>query len=243
MTAHFMTAFAASALAAAVTTCGIFVIRHFESWGRRNTSYFVSFAAGCLITVAILHLLPKSIEMQPDAPIIALAGYMTMYVLNKYLTAYVCDRPETADLAIGLVPMLGIGLHSFIDGTIYSVTFSVSIFTGAVAAIGMILHEFPEGIVTYILLLRAGFGERKSFALAFFAAALTTPGGMLLSFPFISHLDEPVLGALLALSSGALLYVGATHLLPQAERDADRYSFVAVGTGIIIALGIVGFHP
>jgi zinc transporter ZupT len=41
--------------------------------------------------------------------------------------------------------MLGIGLHSFIDGFIYSITFSVSIFTGALAATGMVLHEFPEG--------------------------------------------------------------------------------------------------
>jgi zinc transporter ZupT len=43
--------------------------------------------------------------------------------------------------------MLGIGFHSFIDGFIYAITFTVSIFTGLLAATGMVLHEFPEGII------------------------------------------------------------------------------------------------
>jgi zinc transporter ZupT len=58
--------------------------------------------------------------------------------------------------------MMGIALHSFIDGIIYSVTFSVSALTGALAAIGMVLHEFPEGIFTYVLLLQGGFHKRKA---------------------------------------------------------------------------------
>jgi len=181
MSYHFITAFTASALAAIVTTAGIYVIRRFERWGRENSTYFVSFAAGILITVSILHIIPMSFEMQPYAPALVLAGYMAMYISNRFITAFVCDRPERANYAIGLVPMLGIGTHSFLDGAIYSVTFTVSIFTGTLTAIGMVLHEFPEGIVTYLLLLRAGFSESKAFGLAFLAAALTTPIGMLVA--------------------------------------------------------------
>jgi zinc transporter ZupT len=106
-------------------------------------------------------------------------------------------------------------------------------------ALGMVLHEFPEGIVTYTLLVRSGFTERRSFLLAFLAAAATTPIGTLVSFPFISRIDEPLLGALLALSAGALIYVGATHLLPRAEREPRRFSLVALAAGILVALGIV----
>lgn len=164
---------------------------------------------------------------------------MAMYISNRFITAFVCDRPERAHYAIGLVPMLGIGTHSFLDGAVYSITFSVSIFTGTLAAIGMVLHEFPEGVVTYLLLLRAGFSESKFFGFAFLAAALTTPIGTLVSFPIVDSLDQTVLGTLLALSGGALLYVGATHLLPQAEREARRYSIAALGAGILIAVGFV----
>jgi zinc transporter ZupT len=239
---HFWTALAASMLAAGVTTAGIVVIRRFESWGRNNTAYFVSFAAGILITVSLLHIIPKALEMQPQAAVLVLAGYMALYASNRFITTFVCDRPERAHYAIGLVPMIGIGLHSFIDGAIYSVTFTVGIFTGALTAVGMVLHEFPEGVVTYVLLLRAGFGATRAFALAFLAAALTTPVGMLASFPFVDALAPPVLGALLALSGGALLYVGATHLLPQAEREARRFSVAALVAGMIVALGIVLSH-
>lgn len=134
---------------------------------------------------------------------------------------------------------MGIGFHSFIDGVVYSITFAVSLFTGALTAVGMVLHEFPEGIVTYLLLIRSGFSEKNSLLFAFLAAALTTPLGMLVSFPFIRHIERQDLGALLALSAGALVYVGATHLLPQAEKEPRQYSLVALGTGILVAIIIV----
>jgi zinc transporter ZupT len=122
---------------------------------------------------------------------------------------------------------------------IYSVTFSVSLFTGALAAAGMVLHEFPEGIMTYVLLVRGGFSESRAFRMAWVAAALTTPLGMLVSYPFVSAIDRSVLGALLALSAGALVYVGATHLLPMTEREPARYSIIAMAAGILVALGII----
>jgi ZIP family zinc transporter/zinc and cadmium transporter len=106
--------------------------------------------------------------------------------------------------------MIGIGFHSLIDGFVYSITFTVSIFTGVLAATGMVLQEFSEGIITYLLLLRGGFSERLSLILAFHAASISTPVGMLISYPYISHIDKPLLGTLLSLSADALVYVGAT---------------------------------
>ena len=236
---HFWVAFAASLLAACVTTAGIYVVRYVEAWGKRNTTYFACFAAGVLVSVSFLHIVPTAFAMTPHAPAYLLAGYLFMHFSNRFITAYVCDRPTTADYAIGLVPMLGIGLHSFIDGVIYSVTFAVSIFTGTLAAIGMVLHEFPEGIVTFLLLVRGGLKERTALVLAFIAAALTTPLGMLVSYPIVSRITGEILGALLALSAGALVYVGATHLLPRAEREPRRFSVVALVGGIAVALGII----
>ena len=89
------------------------------------------------------------------------------------------------------------------------------------------------------LLKRGGFKDKTSLSLAFLAAALTTPTGMLVSYPFISRIDEPVLGALLAFSAGALIYVGATHLLPQAEKERKKYSLFALLAGILAAVVIV----
>jgi zinc transporter ZupT len=235
----FWTAFGASLLAALVTTAGILVIRRFERWGRANNIYFVCFAAGVLISVSFLHIIPKAFSMNTDAPMYLFAGYLGLHLFNRFLNAFVCDKSSDEDYALGLIPMLGIGFHSFIDGFIYSITFTVSVFTGLLAATGMVLHEFPEGIITYLLLIRAGFSEKRSFLLAFFAAAATTPLGMLLSYPYISAIDQSFLGALLSFSAGALVYVGATHLLPQAERENRRYSLLSLGAGVLVAVIIV----
>jgi zinc transporter ZupT len=235
----FWTALAASTLAAIVTTIGIYVIRRFEHWGRENITHFICFAAGVLISVSFLHIIPKAFSMNENAPFYLFAGYISLHLFNRFINAFVCDKSLDEQYGIGLVPMLGIGFHSFIDGFIYSITFTVSIFTGVLAATGMVLHEFPEGIITYLLLIRGGFAAKTALLLAFFAAAVTTPLGMLVSYPYISKIDEPLLGALLAFSSGALVYVGATHLLPQAETEHKKYSLFALGAGILVALAIV----
>lgn len=235
----FWTALGASLLAALVTAIGIYTIRHFEAWGRKYSIYFVCFAAGVLISVSFLHIIPKSFEMNPNAPVYLLIGFLLLHLFNRFITAFVCERSPDSRYGIGLIPMIGIGFHSFIDGFVYSITFTVSIFTGVLAATGMVLHEFPEGIITYLLLLRGGFNDKTSLILAFLAASLTTPLGMLVSYPYISQIDKPLLGSLLSLSAGALVYVGATHLLPQAEKEHRKYSLFALGAGILVAVIIV----
>jgi len=239
MESTFWTALVASSWAAIVTTIGIYVIRRFEHWGRQNTAYFICFAAGVLISVSFLHIIPKAFSMNVDAPFYLFAGYIGLHLFNRFINAFVCDKSSDEQYGIGLVPMLGIGFHSFIDGVIYSITFTVSIFTGVLTATGMVLHEFPEGIITYLLLVRAGFTAKTSLILSFLAAALTTPLGMLVSYSYISNMDEPFLGTLLAFSAGALVYVGATHLLPQAETEHKKYSLFALGAGVLVALIIV----
>jgi ZIP family zinc transporter/zinc and cadmium transporter len=239
MDSTFWPALGASLLAALVTAIGIYTIRRFEAWGRRYSIYFVCFAAGVLISVSFLHIIPKSFEMNPHAPAYLLLGFVLLHLFNRFITAFVCERAPDSSYGIGLIPMLGIGFHSLIDGFVYSITFTVSLFTGALAATGMVLHEFPEGIITYLLLLRGGFSEKTSLILALFAASLTTPLGMLVSYPYISRIDQALLGGLLAVSAGALVYVGATHLLPQAEREHRKYSLWALGAGILVAVIIV----
>jgi len=235
----FWLVMSAAVLACIVTIIGIYVINKFAVWGKKNIIYFMSFAAGVLISVSFMHIIPKSFEMSRYAPIFLLVGFLLLHFFNRFLKVFVCDKQKCKDYAFGIIPAIGIGFHSFIDGIIYSVTFSVSIFTGILAAIGMVLHEFPEGIVTFLLLMKSGFSKRKSSLYAFIAAAITTPIGALVSWPFISKLTPPVLGILLSLSAGALVYVGATHLLPETEKESKKYSLLALAAGIIVALIII----
>jgi zinc and cadmium transporter len=100
--------------------------------------------------------------MTPRAPVWLLAGFFGLHLFNRFLTSFVCEKdPDKKDYVIGIVPMIGIGFHSLIDGFIYSIAFTVSILTGFLATMGMVLHEFPEGIITYLLLVRGRFTEHK----------------------------------------------------------------------------------
>jgi zinc transporter ZupT len=159
--------------------------------------------------------------------------------VNRFLNAYVCHEYEYTNLTIGIIPMLGVGLHAFPVGVMYSVMFNVSIFTGIPAAIGMVLHEFPEGIVTFLVLERGSFKKNKSAWYAFLAAANSTPLGTLISYPFIERIERSTLSALLALSAGVLAYVGASNLLPAVERENKKYSLISMGAGIFVVLFIV----
>ncbi|MBN2390401.1 MAG: ZIP family metal transporter [Anaerolineae bacterium] len=235
----FLAVIVASFLACAVTTIGIYIISRYERWGKEHSAYFMSFAAGVLISVSFMHIIPKSFEMNASAPAFLLVGFLGVYLSNRLLKLYVCHEYECTDYAMGIIPMLGIGFHSFIDGVIYAVTFNVSILTGVLAAIGMVLHEFPEGIVTFVLLDRAGFSRKKSAVYAFFAAALSTPLGALIAYPFINIIQRSTLGILLAISAGALVYVGASHLLPAVEQEQKRYSIFALAAGVLVAVGII----
>jgi zinc transporter ZupT len=91
-----------------------------------------------------------------------------------------------------------------------STSFTVNTFTGFLATTGMVLHESPEGIITYLILIRSGFSEQTSLILDF-----------------------------LAISAGALVYVGSTHLLPKAEQEHKKFSLVVLGAGVLVAFIIV----
>jgi len=236
----FVYTLTAGIIAALITSLGIFVINKYAKWGKKNVVYFMAFAAGVLISVSFLHLIPESIEMNSNAPLFLFIGFIVMYLLNRFLHVMVCRDKECK--TFGIIPAIGIGFHSFVDGIIFAVTFSVSVFTGILSVIGMILHEFPEGIVTYLFLFKSGFNKRKSSLYAFLAAAITTPLGVLVSYPYISTLSDSKLGILLSLSAGALTYVGATHLLPEVEHNDKKYTLIALAVGILVAYIIISGH-
>ncbi len=232
----------ASFSACLVTTIGIYVISKFVDWGKNYVAYFMAFAAGVLISVSFMHIVPESFKMNEQAPIYLLVGFLLLHIFGLIIGYRHGGDTKIKKYTFGIIPMLGIGFHSFIDGIIYSITFSVSFFTGTLAAIGMVLHEFPEGIVTFLFLIKGGYKKNKSMFYAFLAAAISTPLGALVSYPFISKLKGAPLGILLAISAGALIYVGATHLLPAVKEERKKYTSLALAAGILVAIGIILTH-
>ncbi|NLF31426.1 MAG: ZIP family metal transporter, partial [Planctomycetes bacterium] len=117
--------------------------------------------------------------------------------------------------------------------------FSVHLFTGLLAAIGMILHELPEGIIVYVALQRGCYQGRRAWWYAFLAAAVSTPLGALVSYPLAGRVSDASLSLLLALAAGVLLYVAAAHLLPQVEQENRSISMLFFLAGVVLAVAIV----
>ena len=229
----------ASLVACAVTSAGIWAVRKRSDWAERNSSYFISFAAGVIISVSLVHIIPKSISMSTIAPYCVLVGFMGLHLINRFLRIFMCNDRSRRMLSVGVVSMIAIGLHSFIDGIIYSVTFRASVLTGVFATAGMILHEFPEGIVTFMVLEKSGFGRKRSMVLAVITAALTTPLGAIVAYPLVGRIGMSQLGAILGISAGCLTYLGATHLLPSVEKESGSMTVFSLITGIIAAILIM----
>lgn len=234
-----------SLIACISTSIGIFIIWNYNEWGQRNVVYFMSFAAGLLIAVSLLHIIPESLELNLSAPLFVLLGFLALHVYDRFLDDHSSLNHEERSnhyRSLGIISAWGIGLHSFVDGVVYMVTFNVSMFTGVVTSTAMVFHEIPEGIITYLLLREAGFSEKRSLIFSFMAAAISTPLGAILAFPLVNSLQDAQLGMLLALSAGALLYVGASQLLPESEMGDRRYNLLTLGLGILIALIIILNH-
>lgn len=222
-------------VAAVVNSLGIFAIFRHRTWAERSITYFMCFAAGVLLTTPLVLALPRAIDKSSNAGLVALAGFLFMFFSNDLLQR----RTGEESLAFGITAAEGIGIHSLIDGVVYTVTFNVSVLTGILAGTGLVIHEFAEGIITYLVLLRGGVAERKAAVYAFFVAALTTPIGAFIAYPVVSGLSQHRLGLLLGFVSGVLLYVSAAHLLPEATEHETAHSTLAFLAGVGLALFIV----
>ena len=99
-----------SSLACLITTIGIITISRYEAWANENAVYFMSFAAGVLISVSFMHIIPKAFEMNTSAPLFLLIGFMGFYLINRFMQAYICHKYQCENYSFGLTPMLGIGL-------------------------------------------------------------------------------------------------------------------------------------
>ena len=225
--------FAVSAMV--VNGVGILVIYKNKNWAEKNKEYSMCFAAGVLIASPLIMAFPKAIQLNPNAGLSALGGFLFMFFSNK-LIKY---KTKQTELAFGITAIEGIGIHSFVDGIIYCVTFSVSIFTGVLTGFGLVVHEFAEGVITFSVLLKGGLSKKKAGILAFFVAALTTPLGAFMAYPIINTFNDSALGLALGFSAGVLIYISASHLLPEAREHEKKHSNLAFMLGIAFALIIM----
>ncbi len=234
-----------SGIAGAATLAGISIVQVRQDLAIKYSHYVNSFAAGALISLALAHLIPESVDMVDNALFAVLASFIAFYLLEIVLVFhsgsaihYVEHFPRRS-YAKGPVIFSGFLLHSFVDGVIIAIGFEGSFQLGLFAAGGVILHELPEGITSFTMLMRS-VKERTALVLSV-AVALATPIGAVIALGPLSGISEAGLGIMMALAGGSFLYVAASDLIPEThEGDVLRnFSFFLIGASFLVVLGIV----
>lgn len=233
-------------LAAFVTTIGLIVVAQKGYWSERHAELFALAAGGMLLTLTLTHIAPEAIERSPGAPMLILAGFLGGLVLNYIVGSVFGDEAAGLSRAGAATPVIAVAIHSFLDGIIYAVTFAASFEAGLFAALSLILHEFPEGVIAFTILRRFGFSNRQSFIYAFLAAAATTPAGVIFSGPFVYTLGTEAVGNMFAVSAGLLLFVATGPLMAPLRNHPPVRSLGAltagVGIALLITLSPLGTH-
>ncbi|MFN3213363.1 MAG: ZIP family metal transporter [Henriciella sp.] len=225
-------------IAAFVTTLGLLAVAMRSDWSLRHADLFGVAAAGLLTAIAFLHIVPEAFALSARAPTWLAIGFFGGLVVHYSIKALFPERAPSQLPSEAITPIVAIAIHSFIDGAIYAVTFAASFSSGVFAALGLIMHEFPEGIIAFAILRRHGVSNRWSFTWAFLAAAATTPLGVLVSGPVMFGLGEAVLGSLFALSAGLLLFVATGPLMAPLREMKPSRGLAALSVGVAIAVAL-----
>ena len=220
--------------AAAANVLGAVAVTVRASWSLRALDALLSFAAGFLISVSLLDLLPDSIAYAGSvAPLIALGAFVLVHLTQHTLGRHFHFGEETHDVSelVSNSALVGLLMHTFVDGVAVASGLRVGMGLGALVFIAVLLHKFPEGLAISSLFLAAG-ARRSRAVLAAGALGASTLLGVILTdqLPLLRHYG-------LAVSAGVTLYVAASNLVPELQdRPGARIplSFVA-GCGLYIA--------
>lgn len=221
MSASLLT-FLAVMIISAISFIGIAVFAVSESFIRRSLVYTVSLAAGVLLGEVFIHILPEITEeagMTATISVGILIGIIASFVIEKIIHWHHCHVLPSSDHhhPVGLLALIGDGIHNIVDGALIAGSFLVSAELGIATTIAIALHEIPQEISDYALLIYSGY-TRKAALLWNAISALTALLGA--GFILLSRSEHPnFLPLLMAFAAGNFLYIASADLIPELHKE------------------------
>lgn len=197
----------------------------------------VGLSAGTLMGGAFIHLLPESIEggIGTDAFLVVLAGFILFFVIEKFLHWRHCHKGECEVHTFTYMNLIGDSIHNFIDGLIMAASFVASIPLGITTTIAISVHEIPQEISDFGVLIYGGFSKKKAFLLNFLVA-LTAVAGGLIGYVLSSQVEN-VAFYILPFAAGGFIYIAATDLVPEIKKELNMKKYML--TLLVFILGIM----
>ncbi|MBI4375444.1 MAG: ZIP family metal transporter [Elusimicrobia bacterium] len=204
-------------------------------FSRKGMARLFSMRAGILLAVAFTEILPQAwMQNQVLAGWVALLAFALFFSIGHFAMLDTCPEylEECRVHYLGLVGLLALLVHSFIDGFNLPVSFSAGRSAGIAVGLALALHKIADGFTLTSLFRQSGLSPRKSF-LALSGVAAATPLGGLASFKGLGQLPGSTSAALLGFAAGSFIYIAATDLLPRLHKNQDRMGLAYFALGMI----------
>ena len=199
-------------------------------------SFAIAIAAGILLVLAFGDLFPEAFEAAGRGAIVGfIVGFALLFLVETFTHAHTHHAPDEHVHRHSLTPfVLGLGIHNAADGFALGVSTDLSLGSSLAVGFGIIVHQLPVAISLAAVFATAN-ASRRDLLRASIALGLIIPvaAGLVAALPLP---DSNAVGILTGIAGGVLTYMGATHLLPEAQAEHPR---PAVGVTFIATLAIM----
>jgi zinc transporter ZupT len=196
---------------------------------RRPSSGFTAgtlgFSGGFVLAAALVEIVPESLTRGPTMPAFVSLGYLLVFVVEQLFNVHLHHLPEeghssSLGAASGLASLVAFNVHDFIDGIAIGTGMVNHVNLGLIIFFAVLLHELPAGFVIAAILRGAGWSRRAAVAAGASLGIITLVG---IAVPFwLGEISGFATDALLAISGGTFIYLGATLLVPLCEAGKSR---------------------
>jgi len=227
----------ATFLVSAIAFIGILTLALKEKMLEKILLFLVALSAGALMGSAFLHLIPEAVEEFSSEYIFIfiLIGFGFFFFIEKILHWRHCHKEKCEVHTFAYMNLFGDVTHNFIDGLIIAASFMVNIPLGITTTVAVAIHEIPQGMGDFGVLVYGGWKRNKALALNFLTALAAVVGGVVGYF-LSSYTSASVL-FLIPFAAGGFIYIAASDLVPEIRREASlKKSLITFG---IFILGIV----
>lgn len=240
MTINYLYAFISVIIVSLVSLVGVFSLSIKEEILKKYINFFISLAIGALLGDAFIHIIPEAFEGKlgvNTASILIIVGILLFFVIEKFVHWHHHgeDKEEEHIHPVGKLILFTDGFHNLIDGAIIGASFLVSIPVGIATTLAVILHEIPQEIGDFAVLIHAGYTKRRALWLNFFSA-LASVLGLLVVFIFGNVVENAAIW-FIPIAAGGFIYIAVADLIPELRKTKElKYSLIQLG---IIMLGVL----
>src|SRR3989344_3898519 len=224
MLTTYIYAFVSVVVVSLVSLVGVFTLSLREEILRKYIFVFISLAVGALLGDALIHLIPEALENSQSATltsVLVIAGILFFFVLEKFLHWHHLgeDKDEIHIHPVGELVLFSDGVHNFIDGIIIGASFILSVPIGIATTLAVILHEIPQEIGDFAVLLHAGYSKSRALWLNFLSALVAILG---LIFAFILNQTGAIVTLwFLPIAAGGFIYIAVADLIPELHKTKE----------------------